>query len=106
MEWGLAVVGAAAGTYFLRAAPFAFKSLRHAGERYLHFLTYVSFAVAAGIVAKVLLISGGKMQFDADLSIKLTALLCALVLQRVSRNVPTSLFGGVATAALLKWLLG
>lgn len=103
LEWGLAVVGAGAGTYLLRVAPFAIRSLRNLGERYLHFLTYVSFAVAAGIVSKSLLVSGGTIKFDGELLIKLTALLCALLFYRILRNVPAALFGGVAVAVLLKW---
>jgi len=104
--WALAILGAGLGTYFLRVAPFALNSLRHLGERYLHFLTYVSFAIAAGIISKALLVSGGSIQFDVDLFIKLAALATAILLQRIFRNLPTALFAGVALAVGIKWLLG
>ena len=105
-EWSLAVLGAGLGTYFLRVAPFTFEWLRSLGERYLHFLTYVSFAIAAGIVSKSLLVVNGEIHTNTEFLIKLAAVASALIFQRFLKNMPAALFAGVAVAVCIKWLMG
>ena len=104
--WLLAVLGASAGTYALRAAPFLWRPLYRVGRRYVDFLTNVSFAIAAGIVAKSLLIQEQAIRIDAEFWLRLLGVVAALVIFRFVRSTPAALFLGVGAAMGAKWLLG
>ncbi len=106
LEWLLATTGAAAGTYVLRAAPFLWAPLRRAGQRYVRFLTYVSFAIAAGIVSKALTLDAGRLALGPEIYIKLIGLAVALGCYRWLRNIPLALFAGAGCAVAAKWLAG
>lgn len=106
LQWTAAVLGAALGTYVLRAAPFWSGALRDFGRRHLRCLTYISFAVAAGIVSRAIFLSGDQLTFDVSAWIKVLAIVIAVALYRVVRNVPVALFSGVALAVLIYWLAG
>lgn len=104
IQWFIAIGGAAAGTYILRAAPFLWTPLRDLGARYVDFLTYVSFAIAAGIVSKALLLDGGRLVMGMDTYIKFVGLAVALGSYRWIRNIPLALFVGAGSAVLIRWL--
>lgn len=104
--WLLAVLGAGAGTYALRAAPFLWRPLARVGRRYVDFLTSVSFAIAAGIVAKSLLVHEQAIRIDDEFWLRLLGVITALLLFRVVRSTPLALFLGVGAAMAMKWLLG
>lgn len=103
-EWMLIVLGAWAGSYALRIAPFLSRQLYDLGRENLRFLTYVTFAIAAGIVSKSIVFSAGTQIAVGDSAIKLTAVLAALGLYKVLGNLPIALFSGAGLAVLLKWL--
>lgn len=105
-QWVVAALGAGLGTYVLRAAPFSHHAFREFGRRYIRCLTYVSFAVAAGIVSRAIFLSGGQLSFGPETWIKVAAVAIALVLYRMTRNAPASLFSAVGFAMLIHWLLG
>jgi len=105
-HWWWVILGAGLGTYVLRAAPFVWERLYRLGRSHMRFLTYVSFAIAAGIVSRSVVLSGGEMAPPGDMAIKMGAVAFALLLQRLTRNVALALFGGVGSAVLLKWLGG
>ena len=104
--WLLAVLGAGAGTYVLRAAPFLWRPLARAGRRYVDFLSNVSFAIAAGIVAKSLLVQDQAIRIDGEFWLRLLAVVAALLLFRFVRSTPAALFLGVGVAMAARWLLG
>ncbi len=106
LQWFIAIGGAAAGTYVLRAAPFLWTPLRDVGRRYVDFLTYVSFAIAAGIVSKALLLDGNQLVLGTDTYIKFAGLGVALAFYRRIRNIPLALFVGAGSAVLMRWLFG
>jgi len=106
LEWLIAVCGAAAGTYILRAAPLLWQPLREFGRRYIDFLTYVSLAIAAGIVSKALLLQGDRLPLDAETYLKFAGVLIALGLYRWIPNVPLALFTGAGCAVVLRWWFG
>ncbi|MCG6872956.1 MAG: AzlD domain-containing protein [Gammaproteobacteria bacterium] len=105
-EWLIALAGVFAGSYALRAAPFLWAGFRRVGERNLHFLTYTSFAIAAGIVSKALLVSAGAWVGWQDFAIRSVAVVFSVLMLRSWRNVPVALFAGVGFAVLLKALVG
>ncbi len=105
LQWFFAIGGAAAGTYVLRAAPFLWIPLRELGRRYVDFLTYVSFAIAAGIVSKALLLDGSQLVLGMDSYIKFAGLAVALGFYRWIRNIPLALFVGAGSAVLIRWFL-
>lgn len=102
LEWLVVVVGAGLGTYLLRVSPFLWESLRRLGQRYFRFLTYVSLAIAAGIVSRSVVYAGGEVGAASDIGIKVLAVAAALGLLRLTRSLPLALFAGVGVAALLK----
>ena len=99
IEWSLVIAGAGLGTYALRVAPFLSERLYRVGQNNLRFLTYVSLAIAAGIVARAIAFSGGSVASLSDIGIKIVAVLAALGLHRLTRNLPIALFFGVGLAA-------
>ena len=104
IEWTLVIAGAGLGTYALRVTPFLSQRLYRIGQNNLRFLTYVSLAIAAGIVARSIVFSGDSIDQASTLTIKTAAVMIALVLQRLTKNLLISLFGGVGLAILLRWL--
>lgn len=104
LQWTFAVLGAGAGTYVLRVAPFLWGSLRALGRRHIRCLTYISFAVAAGIVSRAIFLSRGELSFDRDAWIKALAVVVAVGLYRVTRSMPVSLFSAVGVAVLVRLL--
>ena len=104
-HWLLVIVGAGIGTYILRAAPFVSERLRRLGQDNFKFLSYVSFAIAAGIVARALIYRGGELNAPGDMGVKIGAVVVALVLLRLTRSVPLALFTGAGIGVLLKWWL-
>ncbi len=106
LEWLIAVGGAAAGTYVLRAAPFLWAPLREAGRKYADFLSYVSFAIAAGIVSKAMLLQEGRFALGPETYIKFAGLAVALGVYRGTRNIPLALFLGAGAAVAIRWMSG
>lgn len=106
LQWTAAVLGAGLGSYVLRAAPFWYAASREFGQRHLRCLTYISFAVAAGIVSRSIFLSSGDLAFGRETWIKLLAVAVALGLYRLSRNTPVALFSAVAIAVLVNWATG
>lgn len=106
VQWFIAIGGAAAGTYVLRAVPLLWTPLRDLGRRYVDFLTYMSFAIAAGIVSKALLLDGGRLVLAMDTYMKFAGVAVALGCYRWIRNVPLALFAGAGSAVLIRWLVG
>jgi len=104
--WLLAVLGAGVGTYMLRAALFLWRPLYRIGRRYVDFLTNVSFAIAAGIVAKSLLIQEQAIRIDGEFWLRLLGVAAALLFFRFLRSTPAALFFGAGVAVGMKWLLG
>ena len=103
--WLLAMLGASLGTYVLRAAPFLWQPLYELGRRHVRFLTYVSFAIAAGIVSKALFVQAGVFVIDSLTAIKIAAVVIAVLAHRLVANIPLALFAGVGFAAAAKaWL--
>lgn len=102
LDWTLVIAGAGLGTYVLRVSPFLWERLRRLGQRYYRFLTYVSLAIAAGIVSRSIVYGGGELAEAGDIGIKVMAVAAALALLRLTRNLPLALFGGVGVAAGLK----
>lgn len=103
LHWAAAVVGAGIGTYVLRAAPFWYAASRSFGRRHLRCLTYISFAVAAGIISRSIFLSGGELALGREAWIKALAVAVAVGFYRVSRNLPASLFSAVGVAVLVQW---
>lgn len=103
LQWTAAVLGAGFGSYVLRAAPFWYAASREFGQRHLRGLTYISFAVASGIVSRSIFLSGGDLAFGRETWIKLLAVVVALGFYRISRNTPLSLFSAVGVAVLVNW---
>lgn len=106
LQWTASVLGAGVGTYMLRAAPFLWNAFRDFGRRHLRCLTYISFAVAAGIVSRAIFLSEGRLTFGRDTWIKVLAVVIAVWLYRRTRNMPLSLFSAVGIAVLVQGLLG
>lgn len=104
LEWAIVIAGAGLGTYILRVAPFLSQRLYALGQNNLHFLTFVSLAIAAGIVARSVAFSGGSVDQASDIGIKVVAVLAALGLHRLIKNLPIALFFGAGIATLWKWL--
>ena len=104
IEWTLVIAGAGLGTYALRVTPFLSQRLYRIGQNNLRFLTFVSLAIAAGIVARSIVFSGESIDQASTLIIKTSAVMIALVLQRLTKNLLVSLFGGVGLAILWRWL--
>jgi len=102
LQWTAAVVGAGLGTYLLRAAPFAWQAFRAFGRRYLRCLTYISFAVASGIVSRAIFLSEGTLTFGIDAWIKVLAVVVAVWLYRRTHNMPAALFSAVGVAVLVR----
>lgn len=103
LQWLIAVLGAGLGTYLLRAAPFWYGPSREFGRRHLRCLTYISFAVAAGIVSRAIFLSGGELTYGREAWIRMLAVLAALGLYRATRNMPLALFSAVGIAVLVNW---
>lgn len=105
-DWYLAILVVAGVTYLLRAAPLLWRWFYEVGRQNVAFLTYVSFAIAAGIVSKSVIIDAGSLAPVQDLAIKVIAVLIALGLHWQFRSLPLALFGGAAIAVFAKWLVG
>lgn len=103
LQWAAAAIGAGLGSYILRVAPFWYQPSREFGRRHLRCLTYISFAVAAGIVSRAIFLSGGELVFGRDAWIKMLAVVLALAIYRFSRNMPAALFSAVGVAVLVYW---
>lgn len=103
LQWTAAAIGAGLGTYILRVAPFLYPACRDFGRRHLRGLTYISFAVASGIVSRAIFLSGGELTFGRGAWIKVLAVVLALVLYRRLRNMPVALFTAVGVAVLVYW---
>ncbi len=103
LQWAAAVIGAGLGTYLLRAAPFWFRASREFGRRHFRCLTYISFAVAAGIISRAIFLSGGELTFGREAWVRMLAVAAALGLYRLSRNMPVALFSAVGIAVLAQW---
>jgi branched-subunit amino acid transport protein len=106
LHWTVVVLGAGLGTYALRAAPFLWQTLRDFGRAYIRCLTYISFAVAAGIVSRAIFLSEGHLSFGREAWVKVLAVVTAVVIYRAGRNMPAALFSAVGIAVLAFWLLG
>lgn len=106
LQWTLSVLGAGAGTYLLRAAPFAWRALREFGRRHLRCLIYISFAVAAGIVSRSIFLSEGTLTFGRDAWLRALAVLLAVGIYRRVKNMPLALFGAVGAAVVVRALAG
>lgn len=106
LQWTATVLAAGLGTYALRAAPFVWQAFCDFGRRYIRCLTYISFAVAAGIVSRAIFLSGGHLSFGREAWVKVLAVITALVVYRSTRNMAVSLFTAVGVAVLALWLLG
>lgn len=104
IEWTIVIAGAGLGTYVLRVTPFLSQRLHALGRNNLRFLTFVSLAIAAGIVARSIAFSGGSVDQVSDIGIKVAAVLAALGLHRLIKNLPIALFFGVGLAVWWKWL--
>jgi branched-subunit amino acid transport protein len=104
IEWTLVIAGAGLGTYALRVTPFLSHRLYRVGQNNLRFLTYVSLAIAAGIVARSIMFSGESIDQASTLIVKSAAVMVALALQRFTKNLLVSLFGAVGAAILWQWL--
>lgn len=104
LDWTLVVLGAGAGSYLLRVSPFLWKRLRRLGQEYFHFLTYVSLAIAAGIVSRSIVYSGGGLGGAGDIGVKVLAVIAALGLLRLTKSLPLALFAGIGIAVLIKSL--
>jgi branched-subunit amino acid transport protein len=104
LEWTLVIAGAGLGSYLLRVAPFLWEQLRRLGQRYFRLLTYVSLAIAAGIVSRSIVYAGGELASAGDIGIKLAAVAAALAALAATRSLPLALFAGVGLAAGLKAL--
>ena len=104
VEWTLVIAGAGLGTYALRVAPFMSLRLYRVGQNNLRFLTFVSLAIAAGIVARSIVFDGGSVGQPPELAIKVAAVMTALIIQYRTKNLLVALFGGVGVAVLWKWL--
>lgn len=104
LDWTLVILGAGAGSYLLRVAPFLCKRLRRLGEEHFRFLTYVSLAIAAGIVSRSIVYGGGGIGAAGDIALKGLAVLSALALLRLTKSLPLALFAGTGLAVLIKSL--
>ena len=102
LAWLLVIAGVGGGSYALRVSPFLSERLRRLGERHFRFLSYVSIAIAAGIVSRSVAYAGDAIAPPSDMGIKAIAILAAFVFLRVTRIVPVALFAGVGVAVLLK----
>jgi branched-subunit amino acid transport protein len=103
-DWIVVVAGLAAGSYALRVSPFLWTRLRRLGEKHFRFLSYVSIAIAAGIVSRSVTYAGESIAAPMDVGIKVIAILAGFVFLRLTRIVPVALFAGVGLAVLLKSL--
>lgn len=104
-SWLLAVLFTGLGTYALRVAPFVWQPLFALGKRHARFLTCVSFAIAAGIVAKAVFIRHDGLVIDGMTLLQIIAIAFAVGMHRVTRNLPVALFSGVLFAVLLKLVI-
>lgn len=103
-SWYLAALGVGLGSYLLRISPFIWARCLQWGKDNIAFLTYVSLAIAAGIVSKALFMRGSQIHLDVDTLYKCVAVFCALILYSRKRNLLLCLFSGVGVAVLLKML--
>ena len=103
-EWAAVIAGAGLGTYALRATPFVWQRLYKLGQDNFRFLSYVSFAITAGIVSRAVFYSGAEVGRVDDIAIKIGAVVAALILHRLTRNILAALFAAAALAVLVKWL--
>lgn len=106
LEWLLVVAGAGLGTYALRAMPFVWPRLHAFGQANIRFLAHVSFAIAAGIVSRAVFYTSGEVAPPDEMAIKIGAVLAALALFRLTRNIPLALFAAAGLAVLVKWAAG
>lgn len=104
LEWSVVVAGAGLGTYALRATPFIWQRLHKLGQENFRFLSYVSFAIAAGIVSRAVFFSGAEIGRIDDIAIKIGAVVAALIVQRLTRNLLVALFAAAGLAVFVKWL--
>lgn len=103
LEWMLVIAGAGLGTYALRATPFVWPRLHKLGQDNFRFLSYVSFAIAAGIVSRAVFYTGAEIARMDEAAIKIVAVMCALVLHHFTRSILVALFAAAALAVLAKW---
>ena len=101
-SWYAAAVAVGLGSYLLRISPFIWARCLQWGKDNVAFLTYVSLAIAAGIVSKALFMQGSSIQLDADTLFKCIAVASALLLYSRVKNLLLCLFAGVGVAVLLK----
>ena len=102
LDWILVVAGVAGGSYALRVSPFLSERLRRVGEKHFRFLSYVSIAIAAGIVSRSIAYAGDAIAAPSDMGIKVIAILAAFGFLKLTRIVPVALFAGVGLAVFLK----
>lgn len=105
-DWLLVIAGAGLGTYALRAAPFLWQRLHQFGQANFRLLSFVSFAIAAGIVSRAVFYSGAEVSGPDETAIKIGAVVVALGLHKLTRNIPLALFSAAGLAVLVKWAVG
>ena len=106
LDWLVVIAGAGLGTYALRAAPFLWAQLHEFGQAYFRFLSYVSFAIAAGIVSRAVFYSGAEIARIDEIAIKIGAVAAALALFRLTRSIPLALFTAAGLAVFIRWTTG
>lgn len=104
LEWAAVIAGAGLGTYALRATPFVWQRLYKLGQDNFRFLSYVSFAITAGIVSRAVFYTGAEFARLDDVAIKVGAVIAGLALYKATANVLVALFAAAGVAVLVKWL--
>lgn len=100
-QWMIAIIGAAVGSFMLRATPFLSKRLYELGKRHARFLTYVSFAVAAGIISRSIFLTQGNLDVSVLTWIKVIAVLITLIVFRYLPNISVALLAGIGAAMII-----
>lgn len=104
LEWAVVIAGAGFGTYALRATPFVWQRLYKLGQDNFRFLSYASFAITAGIVARAVFYTGAELARPDDIAIKIGAVVAGLTLYKLTSNILLALFAAAGLAVLVKWL--
>ncbi len=101
-QWLWAIAAVAVASYLLRVAPLLWRRLHAIAGRNVVFLSYIAFAIAAGIVSKAVVIERGGLAAPDVLAVKFAAVLAAIAVFRLAGHLPLALFAGVTVAVLLK----